>query len=477
MLASVLYCLAPAAASALQAPAEFFGVNGQQLRSVHQAPIRDRQVAQIRQLGIGWVRINVPWRALEPLPPLAGRHAYSWNQFDSLVADLALQGLRMQPVLLGTPAWAAHPGKLALCGSVVEPGSGSYGDYASAMAALARRYGAGGSFWASHPQLPSVPVRQYEVWNEQNMRAFWCPLPDPRSYAALFGATAAAVRSVDPAAQVGIGGLAPVRTTDSKRIEVGEFLRRSVAARPALAQEVSLVFAHPYASRPEGVIGQLPWWREAIDTAGLRGTPIVTNEWGWYTRGHPGLTGPVTEEQRAAGYGYVAERMWRTDCGVVGTAPHTWVSEELNAKDENDWFGIASPTGLGPYPTALAYGDQIARSAASVNSPAKMVRLCGAPCVLQGFAAKRRRGRIVLRFDADRASRVKVKVKRRRRGRLRRVAVVSASIPRGRSARRLSAKLARRKLAPRRAYRLVATASRDSIGCDARVAKLKRRRR
>lgn len=474
-------CLLPsdAAADRIRTPPDFFGVNGQQLRGVQQPGVLDQQVAQIAGLGIKWVRAGVPWSTLEPLPPQGASHAYSFGSFDTLVAALARKRLRLEPALFLTPGWAAASRTQLSCGADIAPGAAFYDDYGAAMAALAARYGANGSFWAGHPELPKVPVRQFEVWNEENMTGFWCPYPDPRGYASLVASASAAVGAVDPPAQIGVGGLATVKRTAADRMQVGDFLRRMVAARPELSQEVSVVFAHPYASTPEGVIGQLPWWRASIDAAGLKGKPLVTNEWGWYTRGQPGEVGPVSEAQRAADFDYVANRMSRTDCGVAGTAPYTWLTPEVNPTNKEDWFGVASAAAAGPYPSALAYGGQIALflGRAEEPPPTDVLRLCGPPCALTAFAVRRRRSAVVLRFNARRPVLTTVIAKKRKRRHLRRVARTTVRIPAGRSHRRWSGRKVRRRLPRGRAYRLAARVRHDSVGCEPRLAKLKRGRR
>ena len=53
------------------------------------------------------------------------------------------------------------------------------------MAALVQRYGSGGTYWPDHPDVPRLPVIDFEVWNEPNFAAFWCPRPQPARYAKL----------------------------------------------------------------------------------------------------------------------------------------------------------------------------------------------------------------------------------------------------------------------------------------------------
>src|SRR5437763_145559 len=46
-------------------------------------------------------------------------------------------------------------------------------DFAAFLRTLIGRYGPQGSFWAEHPDLPRVPVRAWQVWNEESGPFFW----------------------------------------------------------------------------------------------------------------------------------------------------------------------------------------------------------------------------------------------------------------------------------------------------------------
>ncbi len=72
---------------------------------------------------------------------------------------------------------------------------------------LARRYGPGGSFWTAHPELAPSPIRSWQVWNEPNIQAFWATGPDPAAYVRMLDAVGAAIRAVDPGAEIVAGGL------------------------------------------------------------------------------------------------------------------------------------------------------------------------------------------------------------------------------------------------------------------------------
>ena len=70
-----------------------------------------------------------------------------------------------------------------------------------------RRYGPQGTFWAANPQLPRLPVRQWQVWNEPAGSRDWSEQPGLPRYVALLRRAHDALKAADPGAQVVLGGL------------------------------------------------------------------------------------------------------------------------------------------------------------------------------------------------------------------------------------------------------------------------------
>jgi hypothetical protein len=349
-------------------PAGFFGVNGVVLRawsSQGRHELVERHLEAIEQTGIEFVRAHLGWQRLEPAPPQGGRHAYDFGDADAWVAALARHGLRWYVLGVGipTPRWAAIDGLPPGCAPRSPPARP--GDFAAAMAAIAKRYGHRGTFWDEHPELPRVPVVDYEVWNAPNHGGDWCPQPDPRAYAELYSATRAAIHAADPEARAVIGGLGAFRETGSgefgaQEIEPGEFLESMLSASPTLRAGIDAVGVHIYAADAKAALGELAWLRERLEKIGLEKVPISWNEVGWPTRGEGGAP-PVPEALRA---GYLLE-VGSADlngCAVASLAPHTWVSEQRDPADPEHWFGIADPASAAPYPSAVAYRNAIERA-------------------------------------------------------------------------------------------------------------------
>ena len=266
-------------------------------------------------------------------------------------------------------------------------------DYADFVRDFTARYGRGGAFWAANPTLPYLPTLTYEIWNEPNWRAYWdypgCPLknsaldPGPRRYADLFVAAQAAIKGVDPAATVIVGGL--VAINDPAEIpNVPDFctpqawLAGMKLAQPAL--QVDGVAVHIYWFDAAGSLTQPAWpgrglreVRQKIDELGwTTNVPLYLNEIGWRTQDSGFPEWDVPDEPRGQYLAEVADRALRSNCLVRQYMPHTWLtSEDLDdatdgGTDVEDYFGIANPHAAAtdppasfPYGSAVAYGTMV----------------------------------------------------------------------------------------------------------------------
>ena len=84
--------------------------------------------------------------------------------------------------------------------------------------AAVERYGTGGSFWKEHPNLPEMPISDWQFWNEPNSHLFWKPAPNPTEYVELLRGFEHTVHSADPGAKVLLGGLFPTPRGDILRL-------------------------------------------------------------------------------------------------------------------------------------------------------------------------------------------------------------------------------------------------------------------
>jgi hypothetical protein len=345
-------------------PRDFFGMNAQIVAQAAQEgklDYADQQVAEIAKLGVSFVRSSFDWSRVEPDPPSGGHHRYDFSSLDGWVGTLARHRLRWLVTVKGgpIPSWAASPSAPAECGTNAPPAGSA--NYAALMGALARRYGRHGSFWQSRPDLPYEPIADYEVWNEPNFGRLWCPTPDPVAYARLYLAARDAIHAVDSQAIVLVGGLPPFPVDEAgppAKTSYRTFLTEMTDAQPALRARVDAVAVHPYGKDPTAVLAALKGLRAALDDVGLSDAPMLADEIGWHTKGVLGLP-PVPEDQRADYFRAVTPAIVRSNCDVIGIAAHTWVTLEHNPNYPEDWYGMADPYTGQPYPSAIAYGDQV----------------------------------------------------------------------------------------------------------------------
>ncbi len=337
---------------------EFYGVNATQLRLVASQGASDRLDAHAREIaerGIGWVRVVFDQSVEQPEPDET-----DWSIPDELVAAFARHRLRTAPVFVGTADWAAAPEAASECSQSPMSAPADVEGWASFLGEAAARYGPGGDFWSENPDVPEVPVRDFEVGNEPNYPPFWCPAPSPEQYAGVYRAAHEAIVEANPEARPVLAGLAPAHFLAAPgSVTVQDFLRRMLSADPTLRDLIEATGIHPYGPTPQHVLQSVRAFRTALDDVGLGETPMIANETGWYTRGPPG-TRFADEETRPRFIAEVASVIDRTDCDIEGFAIHTWRSGERRPNTPRDWYGIADPQTGAPTESAIAYGRAIA---------------------------------------------------------------------------------------------------------------------
>jgi hypothetical protein len=382
-VAAVISFLPASALAAGPPPDGFFGVNPGDLFHLPQSQW-DTHLSAIADDGVQVVRMGAWWSDLEQGPPVNGVHTYSWSDIDKQVAALARHGLQWEPLLCFSATWGSR-----IDGDYNAAPRGT-DNFASFGAALAQRYGRGGSFWSEHPELPALPVTAYEVWNEENAKVYWHPAT-PDDYADLYAATRSAIHKVDDGSRVVVGGLAGA--DNSAVMAPADFLRRMYAHRPDLRGAVDAVGFHPYARDPQGVYDKLAAFRHDLDDIAGPGVPLELTEIGW-------TTVDVSESRRADYLSDVAATLSRTDCGVARVSAYSWLGPEQAAGDREQWFGIANKDGSNK-PSASAYAAAV-KQARSGAAPSDTVRICSSAAVRSAASAGATRGHLKLRVKVRR---------------------------------------------------------------------------
>lgn len=169
--------------------------------------------------GIGGLRARrgFRWSNVEP-----EEGVFLWEKTNGAAQRAVEHGVKLMPVVYYGNDWAeSDPDKYGTLDV------SKYANYAGAMAA---QY--------------CESIKEYELWNEQNITRFWHMPPNPAKYAEMVVASSLAIKSVCPDAKVVYGGMASYDDVDM--FDTWNFLRRSLQARPDLCQYFDGVALHPY---------------------------------------------------------------------------------------------------------------------------------------------------------------------------------------------------------------------------------------
>lgn len=256
----------------------------------------EARLAQIRDAGMHWIRDDFNWPQIEPR-----RGVYDWTKTDIVMGAAARADVDVLANLTYSPTWASSD----------PSGNGSRyyppqraADYGTVAAAVAARYGVGGSFWSAHPELPARPLRALELWNEPWYKQFWAPNPDPAAYSRLVRAAAASVGTGRGVELLMSGDNLSVSTDGVPRPWLDSIIRDD----PGLLALVDGLTVHPYPQpfgrSPTDTTGDPRWRFDRVPAAGAAAAaaghplPVWITEIGWSTA--PARDGGVTEAQQAS---------------------------------------------------------------------------------------------------------------------------------------------------------------------------------
>jgi hypothetical protein len=273
--ATLLALLAPAAAPAL--PRGFFGI-------VPQTTIGRADTARMRAGGLETMRVPLGWSGVEGSP----RGGYDWGGFDAIVATAARGHLEVLPFLYSTPHWVGGDWR-----RLPIDGGRARRAWSEFVSAAVERYGRGGEFWSEHgpgsrDPLPQLPIRAWQIWNEENFFYFAKPA-SPGRYARLLAITHRAVHRADPRAEVVLGGLFGDPAAGPPRaLDAADFLDRLYRVRGVKAS-FDAVALHPYAADTASLRALVEGVRGTMVRHGDRRAGLYLTELGWGSQDDPQL--------------------------------------------------------------------------------------------------------------------------------------------------------------------------------------------
>lgn len=209
-----------AEAEAVPAPGtvgEIFGAASSHIKFFGAATV-EAELDAMAGAGAGWLRCDFAWADLEPAPG-----EWYFAEADRVVAGAEARGIKLLGVLGTSPAWANG-------GNLWNWPPTDIGAWENYVSTVASRY--------------SGRVSAWEVWNEENIDAFWQPAPDAAAYVALLAAASPRIRSADPSATIVMGGVAGLGS---------DYLAACLSS--GAAAYIDAIAYHPYAETI-GVEGQ-----------------------------------------------------------------------------------------------------------------------------------------------------------------------------------------------------------------------------
>lgn len=323
-------------------------------------------LAPVAAGGVSWIREELPWDQLEPSP---GQH--DWTKGDNLMAAASRVGVNVLGILDHSAPWASSDPSGR--GDTKYPPS-SNADYAAFTAAVVARYGTGGTFWASRPDLVPRPLTAIELWNEPAGWWNWMPEPDPVAYGRMVRAAAGAARAVRPDIQILMqGDLLQVRQDGA----IESWLDRVLTADPGLGGLISALSVHPYPSprqqSPDATpqdarwsYSRVPLSRQVELDHGLT-QPLWITEIGWTTA--TGVPDGVSEADQSSflvsavrtaattwgSYvGKVFAYTWDRSSGAAGDIEGNYSLRRVDGSPKPAWPALVALIAAGPGRTAAA---------------------------------------------------------------------------------------------------------------------------
>jgi polysaccharide biosynthesis protein PslG len=251
-------------------------------------------------------RITLAWNWAEPYPD-----SYALEGFDRTYRASLSRGIRPLITILFSPWWTWSPD--VNCDQwhqqcTYPPAPAFDGEWREFATIVARRY----------PEALGI-----EIWNEQNLKGFWKPLPDAARYADLLRQAYTAIKAVSPSMPVISGGLANNDPSADGNISYIDYLRG--VYQNGGGRYMDGIGIHPYnpglhSAFLEGTLTNVRQVRDAYDD---RSKPLWVTEFGLTTTGSP-WPRAWTEQEQATGL-LIQYRSMATMPDVEGIFLHTLV--------------------------------------------------------------------------------------------------------------------------------------------------------
>ncbi len=238
-------------------PAGFFGLN------YYFRDITSGDVLYLKKSGAKTVRWRMNWSNIEP----SSGH-FDWSAADAVVGDLAAQGIRVLPVMWGSPGWVAS--------SAITPPIGTQKQrdaWSGFLRAAIKRYGPQGNYWTGayrtqHSGKTPLPIDTWQIWNEANLSRAMNP-PTPSTYAKLLTLSHTVIKQADPKAKVMFAGL----LSHPNGATAWDFLR-GVYQQPGARNAFDIMASNAYSSSVSRMLDDLSRIRQTMAANGQGPKPL-----------------------------------------------------------------------------------------------------------------------------------------------------------------------------------------------------------
>ncbi len=243
----------------------------------HDEATKESLMSRMQDAGVSWVRVGFAWSDIEPV-----EGSFTFGLADQAVASARKHGVRILGVLGFTPFWASGQWMWNY-----PPTPEHIPQWRNYVRTVCSRYKAG--------------VYAWEIWNEENIPAFWMPQPNASDYVNLVRNTTPEIRAADPGAMVLMGGVAGLDPAwQHSCLDLG------------IADYVDALAYHPYTwtlqygsytPQEQHTAALVAWERALISEHTARPLEIWLTEFGWTTcQSEPGAIPQGVDEQTQADY-------------------------------------------------------------------------------------------------------------------------------------------------------------------------------
>lgn len=244
-------------------PPNFFGV-------MTQEPVSLSDSLKMASGGITAYRIPMSWDAVQA----SSSSGFNWAGMDSTMRQISLARIRGLPIMMGTPAgFASKYTVFPIYTAEQRQGWATY------LREAIKRYGPRGTFWKENPDLPYLPIRTWQVWNEANFFYFAEPV-SAVNYVRLLKMSYRIIKSQDRGARIMLTSLFA---------EPGDIPRRAEKATTFLNRIYRLgaknyfhaTSFHPYSKDAKEMARMIWEFRKVMNQNNDRRKSIHVTELGW----------------------------------------------------------------------------------------------------------------------------------------------------------------------------------------------------